>query len=182
MEFISVKEAVVKYNKSISTIKRLVAKTPQKNLKQGVKLNSGRYKTLIEVSYLDKYFNVSKTVSNDSTNEAIEILKNELENKQKTIDKLLDRQSEIIQSNREALNKALENEERFQILLERSNQRANLLEQHFNKNKGNKSDLVQEEQIIEEIIEAKEDIQESSFIDTNDEASFSAWLSSMKNN
>jgi DNA mismatch repair ATPase MutS len=179
MEYISVKEATVKYNKSISTIKRLVAKTPQKNLKKGVKLNSGRYKTLIEVSYLDKYFNVSKSISNDSTNEMLDALIKELDNKQKTIESLLQRQEETNHS----LNKAIENEERFQILLERSNQRANLLEQHFNKNKGNKSDLVQEEEIIEDIIEAKEDtIEESSFIDTNDEEGFTNWLKTMKNN
>ena len=168
MSYITIKEAVKRYNKSLSTIKRLIQVTPKEHLKDGPKLNTGKNLTLIDSKYLDEHYDHKPEPSNDLNSELIKTLQRELENKQKTIDSLLHNQSQLI-----------ENEERFQILLERSNQRAELLEQHFNKNK-DKDQPTELEDIIEDAIEYKQVTKESTFINANDDASFNEWLQSLK--
>ena len=82
--------------------------------------------------------------------------------------------------------KLIDNEERFQILLERSNQRADLLETHFNRNK--KINPSPEDEIIEEFVEeVKDEIEETAndelTIDEmpNDYHGFTEWLKKFNN-
>jgi len=180
MKHITIKEAQQRYNKSLSTIRRTITKADASELKRGAKLNTGLHQVLVSIEYLDKCFNNSashtENISNDVTSELIAVLKKQVEDKQNTIDKLLDRQKEIIASTGEAIKKLTENEERFQILLERSQQRANLLNKHFEKNRGTKPDLINEEDIIDATEEVVND--SSPFINTNDEKGFNDWMRS----
>ena len=172
MEFITIIEATQRYNKSLSTIKKAISHAKPSDKRKGKKLNPGLHKVLISVGFFDGLFlNHSEPTNNsDKTerNDYIETLKNQLINQQKTIDKLLHNQEQLI-----------ENERNFQVLLERSNQRAELLEKHFDRNRKLSNTTTPEEAIIDESILEKEPILDSEFIGT-DEKSFSDWLSTLK--
>lgn len=120
--YISIKEACELFNKSLSTIRRVVKETPTNKLKKE-KLVTGHDKIFIEVEYLKDYFGVvdnkpndSHTTQNNSSNDIfieqlkdnikskenelkslqniITILNNELESKNRQIDALIERQRE----------------------------------------------------------------------------------------
>lgn len=111
-KYISIKEACELFNKSLSTIRRVVKETPTNKLKYE-KLPTGKNKIFIEREYLNEYFN-EKTQSNDSINSKvndslnnssehllvnayeniIKMLNNDLEAKNKQIDALIERQRE----------------------------------------------------------------------------------------
>ena len=111
-KYISIKEACELFNKSLSTIRRVVKETPTNKLKYE-KLPTGKNKIFIEREYLNEYFN-EKPQSNDSLNsqvndslnnsnkqlliktyqDIIKTLNNELEAKNKQIDAFLERQHE----------------------------------------------------------------------------------------
>ena len=106
--YISVKEACKLFNKSLSTIRRVVKETPASKIKKE-KLVTGHDKIYINKEYLSNYFNV-KSQSNDSASskinnsESIEseqlliktyqsiikTLNDELENKNKQINSLVE--------------------------------------------------------------------------------------------
>ena len=54
-KYISINDAVERFNKSLSTIRRLVKETPENKLKR-VDLVTGHKKIYIELEYLNKYF------------------------------------------------------------------------------------------------------------------------------
>lgn len=105
-KYISIKEACEQFNKSISTIRRIVKEAPKNQLKKE-KLKTGHEKVYISSEYLNECFNVInkesnqrefKSVSNDaylnSLNEQLEFLKKQLEEKDKQIESFLQRQYE----------------------------------------------------------------------------------------
>lgn len=177
MKFITLQEASKKYSKSISTIKRIVAnlkgtEEEANYLKRGALLNTGKHQILISEEYLSFLFNeplrtTEKPINeplNEPSNELLKTLQKELQEKQSVINKLL--------QNQEAF---LENERNFQILLERANQRIELLEQHFNRNK--KLTVSPEDKKQEEIIEEtkpKEALRED--LIPEDRQTFNEWL------
>jgi hypothetical protein len=110
--YISVKEACQVFNKSLSTIRRLVKETPANKLKYE-KLVTGHDKIYIDKEYLYNHFNETppnndslNSKVNDSLNNSseqlliktfeniIKTLNNELESKNRHIDTLLERQRE----------------------------------------------------------------------------------------
>lgn len=176
MEFITILEATQRYNKSISTIKRYVGNAKAKDVKKGVKLNTGKYKVLISVGYLNSCFiNQSQTTENNKevdSSDYIKALKEQTENQQRTIDKLLHNQEQLI-----------ENERNFQILLERATKRTELLEQHFNRNRLKEAkEVIDSEEIIEdEIVIPEEEHQElKENVIPSDRAGFNEWMKSFK--
>ena len=121
-KYISINDAVERFNKSLSTIRRLVKETPENKIKR-VELITGHKKIYIDLEYLNKHFNEKSTKNdeiieenNTSFNDAVIIqkdkiietlegiiktLNNELENKNKQlaekdqqIDSFLQRQYE----------------------------------------------------------------------------------------
>lgn len=182
MDYITTKEAAIRFKKSISTIKRVVSVAPDSHLRYEPSKTAKNRRLFISVEYLEGKFSVARstTTSHHQDNTTL-ILEKELERKQSTIDKLLDENSKIHERNSAIIKQLTENEERMQILLDRSNQRANLLEQHFDRNR--KANPQPQDEIIEDIIEAKEEEQpetvQSDFIDTNDEDGFIRWLNSL---
>lgn len=113
-QFISIKQACNDFNKSLSTIRRIVKESPKNEIKRE-KLKTGHEKIYISNEYLKEYFNNSKesihnnnsedSHSNNSVNssneqltksleETIQILKNELDAKNKQIESFLQRQYE----------------------------------------------------------------------------------------
>lgn len=101
--YITIKEACDTYNKSLSTIRRIVKEAP-KNAVKKEKLKTGYDKVFLSTEYLDKYFKNSSTQaqnsnsSNDgftnSLNDTIEFLKAQLIEKDKQIESFLQRQYE----------------------------------------------------------------------------------------
>jgi len=107
-KYISIKEACELFNKSLSTIRRVVKEIPTNKLKYE-KLPTGKNKIFIEREYLNEYFNEKKQ-SNDSLNSQvndslnnsneqlliktyqsiIKTLNDELENKNKQINSLVE--------------------------------------------------------------------------------------------
>lgn len=105
-KYISINDAVERFNKSLSTIRRLVKETPENKLKR-VELITGHKKIYIDLEYLKKHFNENSTKNdeiieenNTSFNDAIisqkdkiietlegviKMLNNELENKNKQL-------------------------------------------------------------------------------------------------
>jgi len=186
MKYITTREAAKRFNKSISTIKRVVAVAPDNVLQYEPSRTAKNRRLFISTEYLEsKFSDVRNTTTSHHQDTSVTILQKEVERQEAIINNLLDRQKELIESNSniqlELIEKQADQIEKFQILLDRSNQRANLLEQHFNKNKGNKSDLVQEEEFIEDIIEAKEEFIEDSKYVPNDMSEFTKWVNSMQN-
>jgi len=175
MEYFTTSEASKHFGVSVSSIKRAINSVKAKklealHLKKGKLLNTGLHQWLISVDYLEQHFHRSARPTEKTSNEpqndlqtSLEILQNENEKKQDIIDKLLINQTKLI-----------ENERNFQILLERANQRAELLEQHFDKNKS-KEEPTQLEQTIKET--QQETVLNAEEIPT-DRATFNEWLKS----
>ena len=105
-DFISINEACKRFNKSISTIRRIVKKAPQKALNKE-KLATGHEKIYVSSEYLKECFNVvskessqidnndiTKDILLNSLNEQLEFLKKQLEEKDKQIDNFQTRQYE----------------------------------------------------------------------------------------
>jgi hypothetical protein len=105
-DFITINEACKRFNKSISTIRRIVKKAPQKALNKE-KLITGHDKIYISLEYLKEYFNVSVKESsqidiNDSSKDALlnslseqlDFLKKQLQEKDKQIESFQSRQYE----------------------------------------------------------------------------------------
>jgi hypothetical protein len=178
--YLSITEAQVLFNKSRSTIAKAIKLAAPKDLKQGKRLNTGLYKILVSKEYLNAYFPKAATTENievEGSSDYINTLKKQLDNQQKTIDKLLEtntafleRQKELIENNHNLIN----NEERFQILLDRSNKRSNLLERHFDRNR--KANPTPEDEIIEDIIEEAKEEEPKNINSIED---FNTWLNSM---
>jgi len=177
MGHLTINEAITQYKKSRTTIKKAIALAPAREIKNGGKLNTGLYKKLISISYLDSYFGNQSQPTDNTTDkgnsELVETLKTQLKNQQTTIEKLLHNQEQFLERQREQ-----------NILTERSNQRIALLTQHFQKNKKIHASQEKQEEIIEEIIE-EEKIVSGSVIDTddkiylpNDRKSWNDWLQS----
>ena len=101
MKHITIKEAQQRYNKSLSTIRRTISKADASELKRGAKLNTGLHQVLVSIEYLDKCFNNSaghtENISNDVTNDFIEALKKQVEDKQNTIERLLHNEEQFLQ-------------------------------------------------------------------------------------
>ena len=120
-QFISLKDACEYSNKSMSTLRRLVneLKDNQPNKLKYEDLKNGGHKILIEVEYLNEYYNLNKDNQPNNTNKnnnssetsqsidmsneqlliktfenIIKTLNNELEAKNKQIDAFLERQHE----------------------------------------------------------------------------------------
>jgi len=161
MDYISINDAVKMYGKSKSTIKRVLKNAPSQHIKKGERLNTGLFKVLISAEYLNSLFEPTVNTIDESSNDLLKTLQKELENKQGIIDKLL--------QNQEAL---IENERNFQILLERANQRADLLEQHYKRNKSLGAD------IIEDIEESEPNISADEI--PTDRGTFNEWLRGYK--
>jgi L-ribulose-5-phosphate 3-epimerase UlaE len=124
MEFLSIKDSVYYTSKSESTIKRLVKEiqSSSKNkaaLSKKIKfepLKTGHQKTFINKAFLDEYFNIGNysTIQNDSSNDSseslynridlkiIDILKVELDEKNKQIERLNSQISELIERQKES--------------------------------------------------------------------------------
>jgi predicted neutral ceramidase superfamily lipid hydrolase len=178
--YITTKDAAKRFSKSISTIKRVVAVAPDNALQYEPSRTAKNRRLFISVEFLEgKFADVRNTTTSHHQNDITLILQKELQDKQNTIDRLLDANNKQ-QENANAIIKQLtENEERMQILLERGNQRNDLLQSHFERNK--KMNPSTEDEIIQDAITEDEPIiEESSFIDTNDEHSFKEWLNSLK--
>jgi|LauGreDrversion4_2_1035121.scaffolds.fasta_scaffold21487_5 hypothetical protein len=106
--FISISEAVNEYSKSESTIRSIVKKIGnKKGLIKREKLSNGSHKIYLSKNYLDQVLKEKKTSSNshskkatfDNTqtntrDELILLLKQQLEEKDKQIESLLERQRE----------------------------------------------------------------------------------------
>jgi hypothetical protein len=100
MEWITINEACGKYGKSNSSIRRIVADL-KKNNKKSVKVASDG-KILLSIAYLDNHFN-SKVNSQDehsassqmnNHSELVELLKQQLSEKDKQIESLIERTRE----------------------------------------------------------------------------------------
>lgn len=96
--YVSINDAVKRFNKSLSTIRRLVKETPENKLKR-VDLVTGHKKIYIELEYLNKHFN-EKTPKKD---EIVE------ENNTSFNDSLISQKDKIIET-LEGIIKTLNNE------------------------------------------------------------------------
>ena len=161
--FITTKEASRKYSKSISTVKRAIAKADRLHLRYEPNDTAKNRRLFVSIEYLDTCFGVSREPQKDTTNapanDTVLILQKELQNKQNIIDKLLHNQEAFLERQRE-----------MNILLDRSNERANLLEMHFEKNRKKDLKTVDIEEIEEELeeIESTPTNEESKHIDVKD--------------
>jgi len=98
MSYISIKDACERYSVSESKIRRIIKDLKVNDLSklQFEKLNNGNEKILIEIGYLDRLMNKSKTTSNkgshegvqDNNNELVNYLKEQLQEKDKQINQL----------------------------------------------------------------------------------------------
>jgi septal ring factor EnvC (AmiA/AmiB activator) len=177
MKFITIPEAIKKYNKSRSTIRKAIYSAEKSDTKKGKKLNSGLYTVLISEGFLNGYFNHSETTektTKTSEKELIETLKNQVKDQQKTIDKLFEHQS----ASDSTIKKLTENEERFQILINRADLRNDLLEKHFNASR--KQEPTKEQKKLALQIEEAEIVKEETTFNIddipNDAAEFSVWI------
>jgi hypothetical protein len=166
MDYISTKEAAKRFKRSISSIKRLVAVAPDSSLRYEPNRTAHNRRLFISVEYLEGKLSGTRTAPDSHHQDTtVSILQKELDRKQDIINKLLHNQEQF-----------LENERNFQVLLERSNQRADLLENHFDRNR--KAKPTPEDEIIEEIIEEINDIVEEP-TNVNSIEDFNSWLQSM---
>lgn len=100
MEWITINEACAKYNKSNSSIRRIVADL-KKNDKKKIKVIEGG-KILISIAYLDNHFKVNLNTQNEYSetsqmnnhSELVELLKHQLSEKDKQIESLIERNRE----------------------------------------------------------------------------------------
>ena len=132
-KYISLKDACEYSNKSLSTIRRIVKGTPKNKLKYE-NLKNGSKKILIEVDYLNEYFdlkpktsssnkdNLTQSVNNSSEQlliktfeNIIKTLNNELEAKNKQIDSIIEANSKQVQS-------LIERQRESNVIIERLNQ------------------------------------------------------------
>jgi len=115
-EYISIKEACEHFNKSLSTIRRIVKETPLDKLKKE-KLVTGHEKIFIEFDYLNNYFNdqlnptnqnnYSENTQNNSSNDVlIEQLRSKLESEQYKV-KSLEKIITILNNELESKNKQI---------------------------------------------------------------------------
>jgi len=173
MEWITTKEAASRFKKSVSTIKRVVSNAPDSKLKYEPSRTALNRRLFISFEYLEVHFgsvrDTAKRGSFDTENDTVLILKEQVKSQKETIDKLLHNQEQLI-----------ENERNFQILLERASKRAELLEQHFERNKKINVEQKEQEEIIEEIIEEPIESDNKIYL-PNDRASFNEWLESFNN-
>ena len=162
MKYLSIKECCDRVGKSNSTIRRFIkeVKTNLDEIQNNYKVDVFRYEDLINnhqkifvlETILLKYFNVEEeveikdTTSTINDNKTLEIFENQLLQKDNTINSLLRNQSEMIERQRE-----------LHILLKKSEERIQKLENSFNKEKTKflieDTDDIEEEIIKEEIIE-----------------------------
>ena len=164
MEYITTKDAAKRFKKSISTIKRLVAVAPDSSLRYEPNRTAHNRRLFISLEYLEGKLSDSRTApDNIPQDTTVSILAKELDNKQKIIDSLLERQKELIAAH----SLLLENESKMQLLLDRSEMRNQLLNQHFDANrKKNHKYATSEEIEIEEIIDS---VEEEEVIDSIEE-------------
>lgn len=114
MQYLPIKDAAVQIGKSESSIRRIVSQIKSKSPKKYKdsryfkfeNLSTGHQKVFISDQFVKEYFNCSFNYSMNNSNEqlnepsnaiylkTIEILERELENKNKQIDELLERQRE----------------------------------------------------------------------------------------
>ena len=106
-KYLSIEQSVEHTNKSISSIRRLVKELKQNKSKyiKLEKLKTGHDKVFISIEYLNEHFNINSS-TNNSTNEStnnssdtfvnktLELLSKELEEKNRQIESLLQRQFE----------------------------------------------------------------------------------------
>lgn len=100
MEWITINEACTKYSKSNSSIRRIVADL-KKNNKKKIKVIEGG-KILISIAYLDNHFKVNLNTQNEYSqtsqmnnhSELVELLKQQLLEKDKQIESLIERNRE----------------------------------------------------------------------------------------
>jgi preprotein translocase subunit SecA len=115
-QYISIKEACEHFNKSISTIRRIIKKTPLDKLKKE-KLVTGHEKIHIQFDYLNNYFNdqlnptnqnnYSENTQNNSSNDVlIEQLRSKLESEQYKV-KSLEKIITILNNELESKNKQI---------------------------------------------------------------------------
>jgi hypothetical protein len=110
MEWITIEQAKEKYGKSETTIRaisRRLKGSKSKNIRID-KSTNGKEKILLNVKFLDSHFKVSTDRKNVSSNEVssnddnlikmIAILENQLREKDKQIDNLIQGQYELLQS------------------------------------------------------------------------------------
>ena len=178
MEYITTKDAAKRFKKSISTIKRLVAVAPDSSLRYEPNRTARNRRLFISLDYLEgQMSDTRKEPDPHHQNTTTLILQKELDNKQRIIEDLLERQKELIAAH----SLHLENESKMQLLLDRSEMRNQLLNQHFevNRNKPTKSE---EEYIIEDAIEEVDSSPEFIDIDSipTDEKSYSEWINSLR--
>lgn len=106
-KYLSIEQTVEYTNKSISSVRRLVKELKQNKSKhiKLEKLKTGHDKVFISIEYLDNHFNLNDSTnssttdstnsSNDSfVNKTLELLSKELEEKNRQIESLLQRQYE----------------------------------------------------------------------------------------
>ena len=105
--YLSIEQTVEYTNKSISSVRRLVKELKQSKSKyiKLEKLKTGHDKVFISIEYLNNHFNINSS-TNDSTsnstnssndtfvNKTLELLAKELEEKNRQIESLLQRQYE----------------------------------------------------------------------------------------
>lgn len=105
--YLSIEQTAEYTKKSISSIRRLVSELKKSKSKQlkFEKLKTGHSKVFISIDYLNKHFNINSSENsstNDSTNNSndsfvnrtLELLSKELEEKNRQIESLLQRQYE----------------------------------------------------------------------------------------
>ena len=106
-KYLSIEQSVEYTNKSISSIRRIVKELKQNKSKhiKLEKLKTGHDKVFISIEYLNNHFNINSS-TNNSTNEStnnsndtfvnktLELLSKELEEKNRQIESLLQRQFE----------------------------------------------------------------------------------------
>ena len=112
-EYLSIKEACEHFNKSLSTIRRIVKETPLDKLKKE-KLVTGHSKIYIQFDYLNKHFGIveekpnnSDSIQNNSSNDIlVEQLKVKLESEEYKV-KSLERIITTLNNELEAKNNQL---------------------------------------------------------------------------
>lgn len=112
-EYLSIKEACEHFNKSLSTIRRIVKETPEDKLKKE-KLVTGHSKIYIQFDYLNKHFGIveekdnnSDSSQNNSSNDIlVEQLKMKLESEEYKV-KSLERIITTLNNELEAKNKQI---------------------------------------------------------------------------
>lgn len=133
-EYISIKEACEHFNKSISTIRRIVKETPLDKLKKE-KLVTGHEKIFIEFDYLNNHFRIVEEKPNNSDSSQInssndilvEQLKVRLESRENELESLKNIIT-ILNNELENKNKQIEAAHKEKAMLLELNHEKNLYE------------------------------------------------------